>query len=372
MQGVYPASKPYVKQNPKDWNLPTREFTMKQKLLVAIAALMIAGTASAGLSKAAQEWRRGPERFLISDEEGKAWKALTTDADAAAFINLFWARRDPTEGTPQNEFREEFLTRVRYADAAFNEKRRRGALTDRGQAYILLGPPEKGARESMSMSGPSGMSSASARNADGIVWTWSRETAVSLGVPKIFANFNQIVGTDTYSRDTKFGQFSNVSATAIRKNILHPEMTTAPEWAARVGNDVLSGAPQTAPGVTVKTEGRIGRVVLLNDLGTLNVDAAADPIAALEPITQFVAEGDLAYVLEYCGKQGPLKVELKINNMITASELEPAPMKALPGCSAVLGMLSLSGLPRESYQLEITTIEPNGGRLTTRQQFKIK
>src|SRR6185436_12734200 len=106
---------------------------MRVKLLVVTAVLLIAGIAEAGLSKAAQEWRRGPEKFIISDEEGKAWKSLNSDAEVADFIDLFWARRDPTAGTPRNEFREEFTTRVRYADAAFEEKRMRGAITDRGQ-----------------------------------------------------------------------------------------------------------------------------------------------------------------------------------------------------------------------------------------------
>jgi GWxTD domain-containing protein len=346
---------------------------MRVKLLVVAAVLMIAGGAEAGLSKPAQEWRRGPEKFLMSDEEEKAWKGVTSDAAAAAFIDLFWARRDPTLNTPRNEFREEFLTRVRYADAAFPEKRRRGALTDRGQVYILLGPPDKGTRESMTMAGPAGMGGASARSADAVVWTWPHEFAASLGVPKIFINFTQIVGTDTFARDTKFGQFSNVSEIAIRKNILHPEMTAAPEWALRVSNEVFGTAPAaTAPRADVKAAGRIGRLVLLSDLGVLNLDAATDPIASLKPVAEFAPEGDLAFVLEYCGSEGVMKVETKINEMIAASELEPAPMKAVAGCGALPGMLSLSGLDRGSYTLEITTIEPAGGRLTTKQRFQIK
>jgi GWxTD domain-containing protein len=345
---------------------------MRVKLLVVTAVLMIAGAAQAGLSKPAQEWRRGPEKFLMTDEEERAWKSVTTDEAAAAFIDLFWARRDATAGTPRNEFREEFLSRVRYTDASFAEKRRRGALSDRGQVYILLGPPESGTRENMTVAGPSAMSSASARTADNVVWTWSREAAVALGVPKVAVTFNQIIGSDMFSRDTKFGQFSNVSATAIRKNIVNPELTAAPEWAAHVGKEVLSGAAAPAPRGDAKATGRIGRLVLLSDLGVLDLDAATDPIAALQPATEFAAEGDLAFVLEYCGNPAPLKVEAKINDMAAASELEPAPMKAVAGCGALPGMLSLSGLKRGSYELEITTIEANGGRLTTRQRLRIQ
>lgn len=350
---------------------------MRVKLLVVTAVLMIAGIAEAGLSKAAQDWRRGPEKFLMSNAEEKAWKSLSSDAQVAEFIDLFWARRDPTEGTPRNEFREEFLTRVRYADASFAEKRMRGAISDRGQLYVLLGPPESGQRANMSVQGnSSGLSSASARSSDNLVWTWTREEAVALGVPRLTATFNQIPGTDMYSRDTKVGQFSNVVEKAIEKNIVHPQMTAVPEWAAHPGKEVFSGAASGSAAAAskgnAKPEGRIGRLVLISDLGALNLDADSDPLASLPAAAEFAPESDLAFVLEYCGVQGPVKVESKIRNDASASELEPAPMKAVAGCGAIPGMRSLAGLSRGSYDLEITTIEPNGARLTTKQRFQIK
>jgi GWxTD domain-containing protein len=347
---------------------------MRVKLLVVTAVLLFAGIAEAGLSKAAQEWRRGPEKFLMSNEEEKAWKSLSSDADVAAFIDLFWARRDPTVGTPRNEFRDEFLTRVRYSDAAFAEKRMRGAISERGQLYIVLGPPEGGSRSNMSVQGNSGgLSSASARSSDNVVWTWPREEAVALGVPRLTATFNQVPGTNMYARDTKVGQFSNVVEKAINRNIVNPDLTAVPEWAAKVGKEVFAAtASKTAPKGDVKAEGRIGRVVLLGDLGALNLDADSDPIASLQPMTEFTKDGDLAFVVEYCGSQGPLKIESKIRDLTASSETEPAPMKGVAGCGAIPSMLSLSGLDRGSYELQITTIEPNGARLTTKQKFQIR
>lgn len=112
--------------------------------------------------------------------------------------------------------------------------------------------------------------------------------------------------------------------------------------------------------------------MLLSDLNALNLDSATDPIAALQPAAGFATDGDLAFVLEYCGSAGPLTVEYKIGSLSVASELEPAPMKAVAGCGAIPGMLMLSGMERGSYDLEITTIEPNGGRLTTKGRFQIK
>jgi len=346
---------------------------MRVKLLVLAALLSVAVVAEAGLSKQFQEWRRGPEKFLMTDDEERAWKKLSSDDAAIAFIDLFWARRDPTPNTARNEFRDEFTSRVRYADAAFDEKRTRGALTERGQVYILLGPPEKGSRETMGIAQSSGLSSASARSAENVVWNYSRELAVELGVPRIVVTFNQVVGADVYTRDTKFGQFSNVSATRIQKNIVDPAMTVAPPWAASIRAELASSAKTaSAPRGEAKLQGKIGRLVLLSDLGALNPDAATDPVAALPPASSFATDGDLAFVLEYCGVTGPMKIETKVGEMAAASELEPAPMKAVAGCGLIPGMLSLSGLRRGSHTLEITAIEPNGARVTTRQKFEIK
>jgi hypothetical protein len=224
----------------------------------------------------------------------------------------------------------------------------------------------------MEVMAPSSLSSASARGAQSLNWTWSREEAIALGVPRLSATFNQLLGTDTFVRDTKGGQFSNVSTVANRQNIVDAAMTVAPEWALRAGAEVFSATPAAAARGDVKAEGRIGRVVLMGDLSTLNVDAATDPIASLQPMTELPAGSALAFVIEYCGAPGSMKLEAKINNMAAASELEPLPMKAVAGCGVMPGMLSLASLASGSYELEITIIEPNGSRLMTKQRFALK
>ena len=64
-----------------------------------------------------------------------------TDApEKLAFIESFWRRRDPSPGTPENEFRDQYAARFAYANAQFRAGRP-GWKTDRGRIYILLGPP---------------------------------------------------------------------------------------------------------------------------------------------------------------------------------------------------------------------------------------
>ncbi len=56
--------------------------------------------------------------------------------------NEFWRKRDPTSGDEVNEFREEYFGRVDYAQAHFSTGLTEGWKSDRGKAYITLGPPD--------------------------------------------------------------------------------------------------------------------------------------------------------------------------------------------------------------------------------------
>ncbi|HLJ75636.1 MAG TPA: GWxTD domain-containing protein, partial [Thermoanaerobaculia bacterium] len=115
---------------------------MKLRTFV-IAAVFVFATAVAGfaqLSMAKADWAQGPVKYLMTRDEQAQWNALKSDADADQFIALFWARRDPTPNTPENEFKEAFDQRVAYADQHFGTARQKGSLTDRGRVLILFGP----------------------------------------------------------------------------------------------------------------------------------------------------------------------------------------------------------------------------------------
>jgi GWxTD domain-containing protein len=80
--------------------------------------------------------------YIITPIERETFFKLTNNRDRDAFINLFWKLRDPTGGTPENEFREEHLKRFQYANRYFKYgSTKPGWKTDRGKIYILLGPP---------------------------------------------------------------------------------------------------------------------------------------------------------------------------------------------------------------------------------------
>jgi GWxTD domain-containing protein len=113
-------------------------FRLAAALLVLSSALPCPG---AGLERY-KDWPKSPEyTWLATDDEKKAWKKVATDEEADHFIQLFWAKRDPDLKTPANEFKAIFDERVRDADKKFGMARFRGALTERGKLYILVGRP---------------------------------------------------------------------------------------------------------------------------------------------------------------------------------------------------------------------------------------
>jgi GWxTD domain-containing protein len=81
-------------------------------------------------------------RYIILPQEKEVFLRLETDRDRDLFIEAFWLQRDPTPGTPQNEYQEEHLKRFHFAEARLGRGTPRpGWMTDMGRIHILLGPP---------------------------------------------------------------------------------------------------------------------------------------------------------------------------------------------------------------------------------------
>jgi GWxTD domain-containing protein len=94
------------------------------------------------LSKTYKKWLDEDVRWIITDEEQKAFKMLSNDEERDQFIEAFWQRRDPTPDTVENEFKEEHYRRIAYANEHFAAGIP-GWKTDRGRIYIMYGPPDE-------------------------------------------------------------------------------------------------------------------------------------------------------------------------------------------------------------------------------------
>ncbi len=88
-----------------------------------------------------RNWLDMVAHITIADER-KVFLKLGNDRDRDAFITMFWLQRDPTQGTPENEFKSEIEKRFAHV----NEYYKRGAgrpgwMTDMGRIYMILGKP---------------------------------------------------------------------------------------------------------------------------------------------------------------------------------------------------------------------------------------
>ena len=88
-----------------------------------------------------KKWMDQDVRWIITDQERKAFLGLSNDEERDAFIEQFWRRRNPDPQSPDNSYREEIYRRIAYANEHFAAGKP-GWLTDRGHMYIAWGPPD--------------------------------------------------------------------------------------------------------------------------------------------------------------------------------------------------------------------------------------
>ena len=93
------------------------------------------------LHGAYKRWVDEDVRWIITDQELKAFKSLSNDEERDNFIENFWQRRNPSPDSPENEFKEEHYRRIAYANDHYAAGKP-GWKTDRGHIYIAFGKPD--------------------------------------------------------------------------------------------------------------------------------------------------------------------------------------------------------------------------------------
>ncbi|HTW45642.1 MAG TPA: GWxTD domain-containing protein [Acidobacteriaceae bacterium] len=88
-----------------------------------------------------KKWLDEDVRWIITDQERKAFLSLSNDEERDAFIEQFWQRRNPDPDSPDNTYRDEIYRRIAYANEHFAAGEP-GWMTDRGMIYIKYGPPD--------------------------------------------------------------------------------------------------------------------------------------------------------------------------------------------------------------------------------------
>ena len=208
---------------------------MSIRTFIAAAVVSIATIPLFALSPEHEAWRNSAVHFFFTDEEAAAWNGLRTDHEAQAFIDLFWARRDPTPATPRNEFREQFEARLRYADENFAAPdQKRGSMSDRGRVFILFGAPVRASRASEPQ--PGGDEQATATGVGTAVlqtWTYEGEDAKKFfNAPRAEIRFVDRQGRGDYRLAVGGANIPAAQRRAAAAAITQPNLTAAPAAAA--------------------------------------------------------------------------------------------------------------------------------------------
>jgi GWxTD domain-containing protein len=97
-----------------------------------------------------ESWERDPRafleeaHFLLDDPDLESRYAEFTAGEQEAYLDRYWKERDPTPLTAQNEERDKFYERVRYANEHYGIAGvTAGMLSDRGRIYIRFGEPDE-------------------------------------------------------------------------------------------------------------------------------------------------------------------------------------------------------------------------------------
>lgn len=89
------------------------------------------------------KWNDTPDAYFLTEAERQEWWTLKSDEERRQFIDRYWARRDPTPGTAENEFHDAIAKRIEAADERFRLSEVRGSMTDKGMVYVIFGAPSR-------------------------------------------------------------------------------------------------------------------------------------------------------------------------------------------------------------------------------------
>ena len=287
---------------------------MTIRRLFAVAVIVAAAMNALALSAQNEAWGKSGVKWLFTDEEAAQWKNLKTDDEAQAFINLFWARRDPTPATPKNEFREVIEQRISYADAKFTPSRKKtpGSQTDRGMMWIVFGAPTRVNKQhaasqlgNSASAGRIGVGTNTSGQADQNTmrsavsdrinsyeeWIWEKEDERIrnlFGVPR--ANFTFVDKTNTEEFVLERGGHVDVASrrkVVAASFITQPGLTKAPEFSTvpMAGVAITPSAAMAAPVVTALTTPALAASIAEVKAATANPFANAAHVTWGEFIT---------------------------------------------------------------------------------------
>jgi GWxTD domain-containing protein len=81
-------------------------------------------------------------KYIAEKEEIDKLKSAVSSEERMTLWNKFWAVRDPSPGTPENETRRNYYNRIEYANRYYRIMKKEGWQADRGMILIKFGEPD--------------------------------------------------------------------------------------------------------------------------------------------------------------------------------------------------------------------------------------
>ena len=85
----------------------------------------------------------GQIRYIATRNEVNNYNKLDSLDAKKQFLYNFWKYRDSEPSTPRNEYKDDYMRRVEYANTNYKFMGREGYQTDRGRVYLTYGEPDQ-------------------------------------------------------------------------------------------------------------------------------------------------------------------------------------------------------------------------------------
>ncbi len=314
---------------------------------LALAVWVFAGVAGAQLSQSFLDFPQGPAGFLMTSGEKQEYAELKSDAEAQAWIDLFWARRDPDLNTVQNEFKLDFEMRVKAADLQFSFGKVKGSMSDRGKVLILMGKPLHVQQVAAGAAQAAGERPDFIERGNTQIWTYCKPGKeckppykADEVVPFVFSETRVGNGDFLLDRSDRRNTLAQkVLAAQVEKLLLHPKLSEVPRVGLLPGTKAATESQQevfatqprpwpegatvlAASGVQSETIHPIWVYVQLPDaaaaatqaVGRVRKAQGGDVVGSfVSPVTALSVPGGRAYEFSLPVEAGEWKVDLALS-----------------------------------------------------------
>jgi GWxTD domain-containing protein len=272
-----------------------------RQMACLLFSVSLAAAAFGALSKEHKDFGSGPTQYLLTRDEQKQWRAIKTDEQAQAFIDLFWARRDPSPGTAVNEFRDAMTKRMALADSLYGTAKLRGAATDRGKVFMIMGPQTNikrgGPGPAAGVHAPNSTFQQSTNldaqsvqgNAPSEIWMYEQsKSTLPLQQPMFQVAFNDQYASNEWKMERIVGNdYAAVFDRVAKTYLAQPDLTGVPVLNATAGAAVTA---TTTIAASMTTTAAAAANTLTSDVLRAAIDTAR--AAKTTPNTLFLNYGE--------------------------------------------------------------------------------